>query len=97
MPTTPTTHQLVFATIVLMVCLIAATLTRRSSVRESMQRQRDQLSITPGDGNSAHTWLDDSASFGANVVCFLWCILGTYLAIAIVLGNLLWVFSLFNH
>lgn len=92
--TTPTTNQLIWALLVLGASLIAAILTRRPSVRESIQRQRDAWAQS--GGAPEHAWIDNSASFGANVVCFLWCMLGTYLAVAIVLGNLLWLPNLFH-
>jgi hypothetical protein len=90
----PTTNQLIFALIVLMVCLTIAMLTRRPSVRASIQRQRDEWARSGGAPD--HAWIDDSASFSANVVSFLWSALGVYLAIAIVLGDLLWVVTLFH-
>jgi len=91
-PTIPTTidnHAAIFALLVILFCLTVGMLTRRPSIRASIQRQRDEWARN--GGAPEHAWVDTSASFGANVVCFLWCAVGAYLAVAILFGNLFWL------
>ncbi len=89
MPTTISNAQLIFAFLVFFTFSTVGMLTQKVSGKESIQRQREQwarMGTTP-----EHAWLDDSASFGANVICCLWCATGAYLAVAILWGNLFWV------
>lgn len=97
MTTSIDNHALLISAIVFLSFFLVGVLIQKSSGRKTAQRQKEawlQHGTIP-----EHGLIDDSASIGANLACFLLSATGGYIALAILFfrSNPLWVLIFFNH